>query len=67
MQPPFPYADVVLVDGNQLMYHIIWPVCEKASDIAQNIKAKLEKKHKEATKYVIFDQYETLSAKKHER
>ncbi len=61
------HADVVLVDGNQLLYHIVWPVCGKSSDIAQNIKAKLEKKHHKTTKYVIFDQYKTLSAKEHER
>jgi len=58
-------ANVVLIDGCQMLYHIGWPVAGvgKVADVAESIAAN----HRGAEKFVIFDQYERVSAKEHER
>ena len=59
--------NVVLVDGNQLLYHIVWPVSGKIGDVVENIKTRLGHLYNRAEVFVIFDQYEKVSAKDHER
>ena len=57
--------DILLIDGNQLMYHVIWPVPDTVEIIAASIKAQLGTLSYKV--YVIFDRYDGVSAKDHER
>ena len=60
-QPP----DVVLVDASQLIYHVVWPSAGTVADLAASMGRRL---HQHITQtYVIFDRYQQLSAKDHER
>ena len=64
-----PKPNVLLVDANQLLYHIVWPTSGTVADIAESCKARLTSgdKYQGSTIFVIFDQYAGLSAKDHER
>ena len=57
--------DVLLVDASQLLYHIVWPSSGTVADIAKGMKTRLERYNAET--YVIFDRYDGVSAKDHER
>lgn len=60
-QPP----DVVLVDASQLIYYVVWPSAGTVADLAASMGRRL---HQHITQtYVIFDRYQQLSAKDHER
>ena len=39
LQPDAP--DIVIVDGQQLLYHIVWPCAVSASDLANSMKDRL--------------------------
>ena len=57
--------DVVLVDASQLMYCVVWPSVGTVADLAASM-GKLLLPYKTQT-LVIFDQYENIPAKDHER
>ena len=57
--------DILLIDGNQLLYHVVWPVPGTAENIAASIKARLGTLSYKV--YVIFDRYDGVSAKDRER
>jgi hypothetical protein len=62
--PPPP--DILLVDASQLLYHIVWPSSGTVSDLANGMKSHLPN-YRGVETYVIFDQYDGISAKDHER
>ena len=65
-----PYApDVVLVDGGQLLYHVVWPVSETTGDLAASFGTRLAHYPPVSKKIVLFDRYdqEAYSAKDHAR
>ena len=57
--------DILLIDGNQLLYHVVWPVPGTVENIAASIKARLGTLSYKVL--VIFDRYDGVSAKDHER
>ena len=61
--------DVVLVDGGQLLYHVVWPVSGTTGDLSASIGTRLAHYPPISKKIVLFDRYdqETPSAKDHER
>ena len=62
-----PYApDIVIVDGQQLLYDIVWPCAGSASDLANSMKDRLGQ-YQPTEVVVIFDRYDDMSAKDHER
>ena len=64
LQPDAP--DIVIVDGQQLLYHIVWPCAGSASDLANSMKDRLGQ-YQPTEVLVIFDRYDDRSAKDHER
>ena len=62
-----PYApNIVIVDGQQLLYHIVWPCAGSASDLANSMKDRLGQ-YQPTEVLVIFDRYDDKSAKDHEQ
>ena len=61
--------DVVLVDGGQLLYHVVWPVSGTTGDLAASFGIRLAHYPPVSKKIVLFDRYdqEAPSAKDHER
>ena len=61
--------DVVLVDGGQILYHVVWPVSGTTGDLAASFGAKLAHYPPASQKIILFDKYdqEAPSAKDHER
>ena len=64
LQPHAP--DIVIVDGQQLLYDIVWPCAGSASDVANNMKDILGQ-YQPTEVLAIFDRYDDRSAKDHER
>ena len=64
-----PAPDVVLVDGSQLMYHVVWPIAGTTGDLVKNFGVRLGTYPPPAQKLVLFDWYceHVPSAKDHER
>ena len=62
--PPSP--DTLLVDASQLLYHIVWPSSGTVGDLADGMRSRLINYNGVET-YVIFDRYDGISAKDHER
>ena len=62
--PPPP--DTLLVDASQLLYHVVWPSSGTVGDLAKGMETRLIN-YKGAETYVIFDRYDGISAKDHER
>ena len=62
-----PAPDIVIVDMQQLLYHIIWPHGGDASDLGDNIKNRLSCYPIGTEQVIVFDRYNDLSAKDHER
>ena len=58
--------DIVIVDGQQLLYHIVWPFAGSASDLANSMKDRLGQ-YQPTEVLVIFDRYDDRSAKDHKR
>ncbi|KAK4327240.1 hypothetical protein Pmani_002296 [Petrolisthes manimaculis] len=59
--------DVVLVDMQQMLYNIIWPLGGDATMLFENIKRRLSYYPAGTEKLKVFDRYEDLSAKDQER
>ena len=57
--------DILLIDGNQLLYRVVWPVSGTVENIAASIKTRLGTLSYKV--YVIFDRYDGVSVKDHER
>ena len=68
-QDQSPNPEVVLVDGNQLLYHIMLPAPESGTvvDLGESIKSRIAGRYDTAEVFIIFDQYREISAKDHER
>ena len=64
LQPDVP--DIVIVDGQQLLYDIVWPCAGSASRFANSIKDRLGQ-YQPTEVQAIFDRYDDRSAKDHER
>ena len=64
LQPDAP--DIVIVDGQQLLYHIVWPCAGSASDLANSMMGRLGQ-YQPTEVLVIFYRYDDRSAKDHER
>ena len=64
-----PAPGVVLVDANQLLYNVVWPVAGTAGDLALSFSVRLSRYPPEAQKLVLFDRYyeDEPTAKDHER
>lgn len=62
-----PDPDVVIVDAQQLLYHVVWPCAGDASVLAESIKGRISCYPAGTEKIVVFDRYDDLSAKDHER
>ena len=58
--------DVVIVDGQQLLYHVVWPCGGSVGMLAESLKAQLTL-CPATEKILVFDQYVDESAKDHER
>ncbi len=58
----------MIIDGNQLLYHIPWPSPGTGSVgvIAESMKARIQK-YVGTDTYILFDQYRKVSGKDHER
>ena len=55
-----PLSKVALLDGSQLLYHIVWPVAGTIKDIASSIDTRLSNAYTAAgvnETVVIFDRY----------
>ena len=59
--------DMVIVDTQQLMYHITWPVAGNASVLVESMKHRLARYPPDCDKLLVFDKYHDISAKDHER
>jgi len=61
---PLGPVDAELVDGNEALYHTLWPRNSTLKKLADNFISSFEKPH---TTYIIFDRYDKHSIKSHER
>lgn len=60
-------ADIVIVDVSQLFYHIVWPHGGILSDLLSSIQGRLSHYPAGTEKIIVFDKYQDISAKDHER
>lgn len=58
--------EVVVIDAQQLLYHVVWPVGGNVSVLAASMKRRLDK-YSDSKKVLVFDKYEELSPKDQER
>ncbi len=63
---PGQNVEVQLIDGNEILYNIVWPKAGKVHHIA-DIFHKAFKPTQNVEAYVIFDKYDDASIKTHER
>ena len=61
---PLGPVDAELVDGNEAIYHTLWPRNSTLKKFADNFVSSFERPH---TTYIIFDRYDKHSIKSHER
>ncbi|KAJ8349304.1 hypothetical protein SKAU_G00244340 [Synaphobranchus kaupii] len=62
---PNPHPpDVVLIDASQLIYHVVWPWSSTVADLSASMGHRL---NRYIATFVIFDRYQQVSAKDHER
>lgn len=59
--------DCIIVDAQQLLYHITWTRGGDASAFVESIKRHLSLCPSDSQKSLVFDKYHDLSAKDHER
>ena len=59
--------DTIISDVSQLFYHIVWPHSGAPSDLISSIKARTSRYSDDADKIAVFDKYQGISAKDHER
>ena len=57
--------DTVIVDGQQLVYHVHWPCGGNASVLAASMNSRLDRYSSKVV--LVFDKYKDSSAKDHER
>ena len=57
--------DIVIVDGQQLLYHVMWPCGGDPSVLVASTKARLASLPGECV--LVFDRYDHVSPKDHER
>ena len=57
--------DIVIVDGQQLLYHVTWPCGGDPSVLVASMKARLAYLPGECV--LVFDRYDHVSPKDHER
>ena len=62
-----PAPHIVIVDMQQMLYHIVWPYGEDAYDLSKKIKYRLSCYCASTEQDLVFDRYDTLSAKGHEK
>ena len=62
-----PAPDIVIVDMQKMLYHIVWPHGGDASDLSENIKRRLSCYCADTEQVLVFDRYDDLSAEDHER
>eukprot|EP00064_Thunnus_orientalis_P013562 superscaffoldBa00002229_g13601 len=63
---PNPHPpDIVLIDASQPIYHMMWPLSSTVADLAASIGCRLNRYIIQT--FVIFDWYEQISAKDHEK
>lgn len=66
-ETPPSTPDTIILDVSQLFYHIVWPQGGSPSDLISSIKARTSRYSDDADKIVVFDKYQGISAKDHER
>ncbi len=59
-------AEVVVIDAQQLLYHVVWPVDGNVSVLAASMKKRLDK-YSDSKTVLVFDKYEEFSPKDQER
>ena len=59
--------EIVIIDVSQLFYHMVWPHGGSPSNLIASIQSYLGRYPNDTDKIVVFDKYNTLSAKDHER
>ena len=62
-----PAPDIIIVDAQQLLYHIVWPHGGDVSVLAESMKRRLSCYPDSSEQMLVFDRYDDLSAKDHER
>ena len=62
-------SSIIIVDGSQLLFHTRWPIpgTGKVSDLVSGINEKMKRYPSSTEKLIIFDKYDEVSAKGHER
>ena len=65
VQPSHP--DIVIVDVSQLLYRVVWPHGGDVSSLVNSIQYHLKKYPLTAERILVFDKYNGVSAKDHER
>ena len=63
-RPTLP--DMLFVDAQQLLYHVVWPIGGTPVDLAASMKARVEV-YSDAHRTLVFDKYQEISPKDHER
>ena len=56
--------EIVIVDGQQLLYRIVWPHGGSPSDLIASMHARLARYADSTEKVIVFDKYEEVSAPK---
>ena len=59
--------ETVVVDVSKLFYHIVWPHGGNLSDLIACIQSKISHYPDATEKIIVFDKYNDISAKDHER
>ena len=59
--------DIVIVEVSQLFDRIVWPHHGSVSDLMSSIQGRLVRYTDGADKIIIFDKYQDISTKDHER
>ena len=60
-----PEADYFILDGNEMLYHVVWPKAGNVRQLSTNFNKAVARDGKEVQ--VVFDKYSTSSSKAHER
>ena len=50
--------EVVLIDGSQLLYHVVWPVSGTTKDLVATFGTRLGHYFPSSKKIVLFDRYD---------
>ena len=66
-QVSVPAPDIVIVDMQQILCHIVWPHGGDASDLSEHMKRRLSCNCASTEQVLVFDRCDDLSAKDHER